>query len=467
MKKTLVALSLVVASQSLLAYTGDNDPKYIVPNGTHKLKNMPLNAELSADKTPWASSFFPHVYGGIAFRWNNFYKGVPSFATLHYQVDDINAEIEELKTHLFDADLSSNQVNDMISKIQSLESDKLSVNNEKAKDYKRYFFDIKRPDSLADIRAMSQEERDQLSAAEKYDIYIALMTGKKLNMRLTKDVLDLTGPYKAYWEGICNGWSSAAIEFKEPQPISYAANGIKINFNSSDLKALLSYYHASITRNWRTAKKNMTSRVGERCKDPFPKEAWFIKDGKEYYKEIVNGKTVVKAVSPECQDTNAGAFHIVMTNMLGLQSTGFVAEMVRDKEVWNQPVYKYTSKIKDLSEAYVMKTPGTVKQVEVETELFYANDGGRMFWRHDGSDDEFYAWAEKTNGTSNYRSASKTMKYILDLDRAGNIIGGHWLSYERPDFLWVKRSRGFLGTGFLYGIVGYMDNLKNLVELQE
>ena len=90
-----------------------------------------------------------------------------------------------------------------------------------------------------------------------------------------------------------------------------------------------------------------------------------------------------------------------------------------------------------------------------------------MFWRHDGSDDEFYAWAEKTNGTSNYRSASKTMKYILDLDRAGNIIGGHWLSYERPDFLWVKRSRGFLGTGFLYGIVGYMDNLKNLVELQE
>ena len=96
MKKTLVALSLVVASQSLLAYTGDNDPKYIVPNGTHKLKNMPLNAELSADKTPWASSFFPHVYGGIAFRWNNFYKGVPSFATLHYQVDDINAEIEDV-----------------------------------------------------------------------------------------------------------------------------------------------------------------------------------------------------------------------------------------------------------------------------------------------------------------------------------------------------------------------------------
>jgi hypothetical protein len=59
------------------------------------------------------------------------------------------------------------------------------------------------------------------------------------------------------------------------------------------------------------------------------------------------------------------------------------------------------------------------------------------------------------------------MKYILDLDRSGKIIGGHWLSYERPDFLWIKNSKGFIGTGFLYGTVGYMNDLQNLVELQE
>lgn len=467
MKKSLLALSFAIASQGLFAYSGDNDPKFIVPNGTHKLSEMPLAAQLDADKTPWASSFFPHVYGGIAFRWNNFYKGVPSFATLHYQVDDINEEIEELKKHLFDEGNSSNDVTEMISKIQNLKSEKISVNTEKSREYKRYFFDIKRPQTLADVRALSQQERDALSAAEKYDIYIALMKGKALDLKLTRDTLNLTGPFKAYWEGICNGWSSAAIEFKEPKNIAYEANGIKINFLSSDLKALLSHYHSAITRNWRTAKKNRTSRVGERCKDPFLKEAWFIKDGVEYYNEIVNGKTVTKKVSPECQDTNAGAFHIVMTNMLGKQKTGFVAEMVRDKEVWNQPVYKYTSSVKDLTTPYVRRTNGTVKQVEVNTELFYANDGGRMFWRNDGSDDEFYAWANPTNGTSNYRSASKKMKYILDLDRRGNIIGGHWLSYERPDFLWIKRSRGFLGKGFLYGMVGYMDELKNLVELQD
>lgn len=467
MKKMFLALSVLMATQGAFAqYSGDNDPKFIVPNGEHRLAKLPLKAELSSEKTPWANSFWPHVYGGIAFRWNNFYKGTPSFASLHYQVDDINAEIEELKKHLFDEGNTASDVNGMISKIQSLKNQKISVNSEKSVEYKRYFFDIKRPSSLSDVRKMSQAQIDTLSPAEKYDIYKSLLRGKD-SFKLTQDVLNFTSPVDAYWEGICNGWSSAAIEFKEPKSLSYSKDGITVNFHSSDLKALLSHYHAAITANWRTAKKNRTSRVGERCKDPFLKEAWFIKDGVEYYKEIVNGQTVVKQVSPECVDTNPGAFHIVITNLLGKQDKSFVAEMVRDKEVWNQPVYKYNSKIKNLDTPYVKRTRGTVRQVEVETELFYANDGGRMFWRHDGSDDEFYAWRNRTNGTSNYRSASKAMKYILDLDRSGKIIGGHWLSYERPDFLWVKNSKGFIGTGFLYGTVGYMNDLQNLVEIQE
>ncbi len=89
-----------------------------------------------------------------------------------------------------------------------------------------------------------------------------------------------------------------------------------------------------------------------------------------------------------------------------------------------------------------------------------------MFWRRDGSDDEFYAWWAPTNGTSKYRFAYKELEYWLDLNSKGEIIGGQWLSYERPDFLWVKKSKGFIGTGAFYGIVNYLDDLKYLSKLQ-
>lgn len=466
-KMITLAATLALTTSAAFAFTGDNDPKHLVQNYKSNFDTLPLSGSLSSDKTPWANSFWPSIYGGIAFRWNGYYVDAPSVRQYQHQVGALKTEIIELKKQLFSSNKSDYAVTNISRKIQENKNKIGRLLKLKGAEHKKYFFDIKRPTSLAEVRAMTQAQRDQLSPAEKYDIYVALKNGKDLNLTLTSKVLAAAGPYKAYWEGICHGWSSASIEFNEPEVKTYTKNGITVNFGSSDFKALLSYYHAAITKNPAANRKVVTGRVGERCETEFPQEAWFISNGKEYYKSIEKGEVVVKPVPANCVDTDPGAFHIVITNKISYQKQGFVAEAVRDREVWNQPVFAYTTEVvKDTTNIDAYATAKTRRQVTVKTKMEYGNDGGRMFWEQPEAEEEFYAWWNPTNGTSNYRSAHKDFEYILDIDKRGNIIGGRWLSYERPDFLWAKKSKGFITRGMFLGTVGYMRHLQDFVTLR-
>lgn len=447
-------------------FEGDNHPRYIDPNFDYRFSALPLDGELTSDKVPWSSSFWPHIYGGIAFRWNNYYKEEPTFAPLHYRIEETKKEVATYKKELFANDTTPERRREIIQEVNRLKQIIWQTEREKSKHHKKYFFDLQRPYSYEEVSKMSRFDMAKLSPAEKYDIFVG-----DYNFPLTKHVLQVTRPDDAYWEGICNGWSSAAIEFHEPEAKSVRnKDGIVVDFGSSDIKALLNFYHDAITSNVNTQRYSVVGRVGIRCETAFPKEAWFIgRDGNEYYKEIVNGEIKVYRVPDVCVDMNPGAFHVVMGNQLGLKNESFVAEMVRDNEVWNQPVFKFESKILRTTTSNIRKnaTPGTVRQLTMETELFYSNDGGRIFWGTDVPEDEFYAWWEPTNGTSNFRTASKKMKYHLDIDRYGMIIGGMWLSYERPDFVWLKKTKGFIPNGYNHGIVNHLSNLRHLVRLRD
>lgn len=469
MKKFIVASLVCAAATSAIAFEGSNNPDYFNRNYNHKMDELALEGSLATNMTPWASSFWPHIYGGIAFRWNNYYEDVPAVRQYQAQVGALKDEVLSLKSELFTAENTTTQmVSDIEQKIRAAKGKISRLLSLKGAEHKKNFFSLERPSSLKDVRAMSQSEIDKLSPTEKYDIYVALKRGKRLSSRLTKNVLNFTGPYSSYWEGVCNGWSSAAIEFDEPQVTTFTKDGITINFGSSDLKALLSYYHSSITSNFFARKKTRINRIGERCRTEFPKEAWSIENGKEFYKSVVNGKVVKTPVPAECVDTNPGAFHIAMVNRIVGEKHSFVAEVVRDREVWNQPVFGFKSEVVEtITSNFVNPNPKTAKQLKVKTTLKYANDGGRMFWEQEDPEEEFYAWWNPTNGTSNYRAGHKDFEYILDIDKKGNIIDGYWLSYERPDFIWLKRKSGFLGKKVRFGIVGYMDDLKDLVTVRD
>lgn len=242
-----------------------------------------------------------------------------------------------------------------------------------------------------------------LSPSEKYDLF----TGN-FDYPLVADVATHANPDAQYWEGICDGWAPASMNHREPTPKTMMSpDGVMIPFGSSDIKALLSYYYAYIHQ-------GQTNQEGTRC---------------ERRGGIFNR-------NPNCRDEgdlNAGTFHIIMTNKVGVDKTGFIADLENNKEVWNHPVMKYDSEVKYEKGPQDKSVPGTTKTVGITTRITYADESDVNTWT-------------PIIGTGYQILSHREYEYILDLDAAGNIIGGQWESKERPDFLWTKsKAESFTG----------------------
>jgi hypothetical protein len=130
---------------------------------------------------------------------------------------------------------------------------------------------------------------------------------------------------------------------------------------------------------------------------------------------------------------------VVLTNYIGLRGQSFVMDKIRESEVWNQPIEGYSIKILNQNRgASEGAAAGTVREVVVEAVVRWVNEVENE-WEKSGTNLK----------VSNY-------KYRLELDSRGRIIGGAWLSFERPDFIWTQSKPGF---------TGFMAPLKELYEM--
>jgi hypothetical protein len=117
------------------------------------------------------------------------------------------------------------------------------------------------------------------------------------------------------WWGICHAWAPAAI--LEPEPVHpVTRNGVEFKVN--DIKALVELMYN------RSTSKFLSLRCNE--------------NGADIALDEYGNPT---GDDSECKDTNAGTFHVVMTNYLGLKGEAFVEDRTYDDEVWNQPVAAY------------------------------------------------------------------------------------------------------------------------------
>jgi hypothetical protein len=274
-----------------------------------------------------------------------------------------------------------------------------------------YGFNLHSP-TQEEAKAMSTEDIMELSPTEKYD----LLKGR-YNYPLKAEVATKANPNAEYWEGICHGWAPAAINYNEPTPKSFTnPQGIRVPFGSTDIKALISYYYAHVY------KAPNTFQTGRRCPNRGGIFNW----------------------NPDCKnDLNAGTFHIILANNLGLKGKGFIADIKRFEEVWNHPFRDYKSEITD------RRSPGWFARrevneiVSIRTEVSYLDEAESNTW-------------EPVIGTNIQKFGHKTYEYEVDLDANGNIIGGRWESTERPDFLWtVGRPDSFGGN--LAGLQNLLD----------
>ncbi|HLT23194.1 MAG TPA: hypothetical protein VKZ84_07115 [Bacteriovoracaceae bacterium] len=235
---------------------------------------------------------------------------------------------------------------------------------------------------------MTYEELARLAPSEKLD----LLNGN-YDYPLKREVSSRAKDNDPLWWGVCNGWSPASIVHNEPTPKTLTnPDGLHIPLGSSDIKALVSYYYAY------HHKVPTTNQMGRRC---------------------------MTGIGPGCSnDLNAGAFHLVLTNKVGLEGTSFIADIERGRQVWNHAIIKYNSTIVNPNlSSKTGSARGTVRRVHVKTLMTVVMEIGNNSWY-------------PTNGTDLHINAERNYEYYLELDKENNIVGGEWISRARPDFIW-------------------------------
>jgi hypothetical protein len=251
------------------------------------------------------------------------------------------------------------------------------------------------------VKKLSEKELAMLSPAEKYDIF-----NGDYKYTLTKHERARTSPDAQGWEGLCHGWAPASIHFDEPKSILLENDqSVKVPFGSSDIKGLLTFLQGEYAN-------TKTKFLGARCNIDL----------------IENPDAATRS---ECRDTNAGAFHIVITNQIGIKKESFVADVTRDMQVWNQPVHGFTSKVVSYQDPSEGAAPGTVKEAIIETVMTYTVEVGAEW--------------NALLGTEGHSDRTVGYEYRLELNADGEIIGGEWISDERPDFLWIQNQAKFGG----------------------
>lgn len=261
-------------------------------------------------------------------------------------------------------------------------------------------FKYKSP-SLSELLAMDKKSINELSPAEKYDIFMS-----RYDYPTVKRVWGETRRGSSDWHGICHGVSPSSLAHAEPQTKTVFNNdGVEITFFASDVKALLAYYYAKVS-------STKTIQVGKRC--------------------FIGARIPLVRSMAACNGVDASALHIIMSNRLGLSAKGFIADMDRYAQVWNHAALKYDSKIiKSSSPSSREQKRGVREKVLIESLVtFTANMDPQ----------ENYVI-----GTEHAKYDTRKYTYWLDLDSGSNIIGSEWVSQDRPDFLWIKEKDEFSG----------------------
>ncbi len=208
------------------------------------------------------------------------------------------------------------------------------------------------------------------------------------------------------WWGTCHAWAPAALMSPEPQH-AVTLNGQK--FEIADIKALTQNLYD----------KTSAVMLGGRC-------------NAEEITHDVNG-----SANDECSDVNPGAFHVILTNFLGLRQAPLVEDRTANYEVWNQPILGYSV----TKQAAVSNTAANtcVGQTMNKTKWGYNTNAKKLYevratvtyLSESGAEARPLGWMNNTS-TDDYH-------YILELNSEGKIIGGRYCTdsaNSHVDFLW-------------------------------
>ena len=412
MKKTVLLFVLLLGVSAFAErWDSESNPENMGQYNYH-FNQLPQNGRIDDAHMPWSDNYWESDWGGISLRWN----------TLTPEELDPDGGVYVDKRSFF-----------------------------------RYT-----PPSRSEVLRMSKAELAKLSPAEKYDILMG-----RYDYPTVRSERERTSPNMKDWQGICHGWVPAAINHSEPLPTEASnSDGVVVPFGSTDVKGLLSYYYGvpaySFARGAREVVRSGNSLQVLDALDGYDLPKWFtLSSGASVYangysidlnrmtdSSVCNSDENVSRYGSveKCKESfmieatvenlnlvgqvgkrgsirepNAGAFHVVLTNQIALMNRAFVGNInkkIRNGEIWNQPIMGYNTSID--SDNRHSDGSGTVN---VTTTLNYVSEIPQLW--------------EPVVGTAKQRFSEMTFSYSLDLDRNGNIVGGHWAEKAyHPSFLW-------------------------------
>ncbi|XCN73886.1 MAG: hypothetical protein Q3M24_03780 [Candidatus Electrothrix aestuarii] len=270
----------------------------------------------------------------------------------------------------------------------------------------------------------NSEEINCLSPSEKYDILVG-----DSEYSLTRKMWELGKKYyvdKGHvetWMGLCHGWAPASYMLPRPTGTAkvLAADGeTYITFYPADIKALATLLWAKV--------KYRSRFIGGRCNDKNP---------------ALDPQTG-RILSQICFDTNPGTWHLAIVNQIGASRRSMVMDATYDYQVWNQPVLSYSYRYFNPQSMYYADA---LAEARVPVGQF-SNDKFAQFRSNETDSivgvEMKVSYIVETPPTHSEKDSEandqvKTVVYLydLELDFAGNIIGGEWYQNAHPDFLWT------------------------------
>lgn len=253
----------------------------------------------------------------------------------------------------------------------------------------------------AELKKLERSQINELSPAEKFDIFRG-----DYSYPTVRSIWAQNSPDENPWHGICHGYAPAAVNYPEPARVILTnPDGIEVEFYSSDVAGLLSHYYARVA-------KSAVTLIGNRC-------------------NYADGSAIPRRSEAACSDLNAGAFFIVLANQIGIKGQTFIADIDPFAEVWNHVPVSYTIRLLEELPPVATSAPGTFKRIKVESTVVYAAAIAPKF--------------DPVIGTSMAEYANEYYEFIIELDKAENVIGGEWISKRHPDFAWTQKKAIFKG----------------------
>ncbi len=225
---------------------------------------------------------------------------------------------------------------------------------------------------------------DGRSLAESYDRRRKLRTGVR-RAGLFGRTQTYTYYDADYWEGYCSGFTASTIRHPEPvRPVDAGTVGGRsgVVFEPAEIKALLS------------AAYNRTR--------------W-------------DSFLFVAPASARDGGPNMGTFHLALANYIGQAGHPIGIDRVKGREAWNNPIYDYeVTSIRDAGHQ------GDIEIKELVTKITYTGYGT----------DRVNQTNPDTGERQGHQSRSMVIRYQLELDAEGKIVGGRALSTAGHS-LWI------------------------------